>query len=72
MSRYLYRSQGRYKEAEPLYKQALLLYQELLEECHPAVATSLNNLALLYSSQGRYEEAEPLYKQVLALRQELL
>jgi hypothetical protein len=34
---------------------------------HPAVATSLNNLAALYESQGRYGEAEPLYVQALGI-----
>jgi len=69
---YMYSSQGRYAEAEPLFKQALVMRQELLGDRHPSVATSLNNLAGLYSSQGRYEEAEPLFKQALALSQELL
>ena len=55
-----------------LYQQALALWQELLGDRHPSVATSLNNLAVLYYSQGRYEAAEPLYQQALALRQELL
>jgi tetratricopeptide (TPR) repeat protein len=38
-----------------------------LGEEHPAVATSLNNLANLYHSQGRYSEAEPLYLEALEL-----
>ena len=69
---YLYRSQGRYSEAEPLYIQALALKRQLLGEEHPDVATSLNNLAALYRSQGRYSEAEPLYIQALALKRQLL
>jgi tetratricopeptide (TPR) repeat protein len=64
---YLYQSQGRYDEAEPLYRQALELRRELLGERHPQVATSLNNLAGLYESQGRYDEAEPLYLEALAM-----
>ncbi|WP_287131357.1 tetratricopeptide repeat protein [Candidatus Cyanaurora vandensis] len=69
---YLYESQGRYEQAEPLYEQALALSRKLLGEEHPAVASSINNLAALYDSQGRYEQAEPLYVQALALRRKLL
>jgi len=68
----VYYWQGRYEEAEPLYKQSLSLSQEVLGEHHPHVAQGINNLAALYSSQGRYEEAEPLYKQALSLSQEIL
>jgi tetratricopeptide (TPR) repeat protein len=63
----LYRSQGRYSEAEPLYQEALALSKQLLGEAHPTVATSLNNLAILYYSQGRYSEAEPLYLQAISV-----
>ncbi|MHC5821704.1 MAG: tetratricopeptide repeat protein, partial [Nostoc sp.] len=69
---FLYDSQGRYSEAEPLYIQALALRRQLLGDEHPDVATSLNNLAGLYDAQGRYSEAEPLYIQALALRRKLL
>jgi tetratricopeptide (TPR) repeat protein len=69
---YLYSSQGRYDQAEPLLVQALELRKRLLQEDHPNVATSLNNLALLYKSQGRYAEAEPLLVQALELRKRLL
>jgi tetratricopeptide (TPR) repeat protein len=68
----LYYLQGHYKQAEPLYLQALELSKCLLGEDHPNVATSLNNLALLYDSQGRYEQAEPLYLQALELSKRLL
>ena len=43
----LYKSQGRYTEAEPLYIQALDMIKKLLGAEHPDVATSLNNLASL-------------------------
>ncbi|MGC1393533.1 MAG: tetratricopeptide repeat protein [Coleofasciculaceae cyanobacterium] len=68
----LYKSQGRYTEAEPLYLQALELRQRLLGDNHPLVAQSFNNLAALYKSQGRYTEAEPLHLQALELTQRLL
>ncbi|MCC3427626.1 MAG: CHAT domain-containing protein [Microcoleus sp. PH2017_01_SCD_O_A] len=67
----LYRSQGRYRDAEPLYRQALEMWQRLFKGDHPDVATSLNNLAELYDFQGLYPEAEPLYEQALEIYQRL-
>ena len=43
-----YRLQGRYAEAEPLYKRALSIREKALGPEHPQVATTLNNLAALY------------------------
>jgi tetratricopeptide (TPR) repeat protein len=57
--------QGRYAEAEPLYKRSLAIREKALGPDHPDVALSLNNLAGLYDNQGRYAEAEPLYKRSL-------
>jgi tetratricopeptide (TPR) repeat protein len=47
----LYKSQGRFAEAEPLFLQALELSKRLLGQEHPNVAISLNDLALLYLEQ---------------------
>jgi len=69
---FLYNSQGRYGEAEPLYKRCLQLSEEVLGPKHPDTLTSINNLSELYRSQGRYGEAEPLYKQFLQLSKEVL
>ena len=44
----LYRYQGRYAEAEPLYKRSLAIREKALGPDHPDVAISLNNLASLY------------------------
>ena len=65
-------AQGRYAEAEPLYKRALAIREKALGPDHPDVGTSLNNLAVLYQAQGRYAEAEPLYKRALAIREKAL
>ena len=64
----LYRDQGRYAEAEPLYKRSLAIREKALGPDHPDVATALNNLAVLYEDQGRYADAEPLYKRSLAIQ----
>ena len=68
----LYEAQGRYAEAEPLYKRALAINEKALGPDHPDVAASLNNLANLYQAQGRYAEAEPLYKRALAIQEKAL
>ena len=62
----LYDAQGRYGEAEPLYKRALAGYEAARGPAHPETLRGVNNLAFLYQAQGRYGEAEPLYKRALA------
>ncbi|MGD1943741.1 MAG: tetratricopeptide repeat protein [Leptolyngbyaceae cyanobacterium] len=64
--------QGAYGQAEPWYQDCLTVTRDRLDEIHPAVASSLNNLALLYWSQGRYEAAEPLYQEALTMSKALL
>ncbi len=63
----LYRTQGKYTEAEPLYQPALAIYEQELGATHPDTARILNNLALLYDDQERYREAEPLYQRALMI-----
>ncbi|MBD1877155.1 tetratricopeptide repeat protein [Nodosilinea sp. FACHB-131] len=46
--------------------------KQSLSEAHPAIARSLNNLALLYESQGRYKEAELLYLEASAMMKQFL
>ncbi len=68
----VYRLQGKYAEAEPLYKRSLAIKEKALGPDHPRVATSLNNLGLVYHARGRYAEAEPLHKRALAIREKAL
>jgi CHAT domain-containing protein len=68
----LYENQGRYFDAELLYKQDMIITVKLLGELHPDYATSCNNLAGLYKNQGRYAEAELLYKEAKAIREKVL
>jgi CHAT domain-containing protein/tetratricopeptide (TPR) repeat protein len=60
-----YQYQGRYSEAEPLFREAIDIDRQQLGENHPDVATGLNNLAILYRAQGIYSEAELLYLEAL-------
>ena len=48
----LYDNQGRYAEAEPLYKRSLAIREKALGPDHPDVATALNNLAELYTTRA--------------------
>jgi tetratricopeptide (TPR) repeat protein len=68
----LYRSQGRYSEAEPLCLRSLEIRERQLGGDHPDIAESLNNLALLYYSQREYSKVEPLYLRSLEIREKKL
>jgi tetratricopeptide (TPR) repeat protein len=67
-----YLKQGRYSEAEPLFKRALAINEKALGPDHPGTTQGLNNLAVLYRTQGRYGEAEPLYRRALAIHEKAL
>jgi|GEM_PF-645840 len=62
-----YRSQAKYREAEPFYKRILAMDEKALGPEDPSVAASLNNLANNYRVLGKYAEAEPLYKRALKI-----
>ena len=64
----LYKSQGKYEQAEPLYKRSLAIVEKALGPDHPNVATSLENLATLYRATKRDEEAEKLEQRATAIR----
>lgn len=68
----LYRSQGRYNEAEPLFKRSLAMRERELGPDHTKVAESLNNLAVLYHNLRRYNDAEPLIKRSLIILENAL
>jgi tetratricopeptide (TPR) repeat protein len=68
----LYRKQGRYAEAEPLYLETLETRKRVLGDDHPDTVVSMNGLAKLYQILGRYDEAEPLYLETLETRKRVL
>ena len=49
----LYKTQGQYAQAEPLYKRSLAIREQSLGPDHPDVAKSLNNLAKLQSGKKK-------------------
>ncbi len=63
---------GNYDRAVVVAKKALQVAEQNVGPNHPAVATSLNNLAGLYDTQGQYAQAEPLYKRSLAIWEKAL
>ncbi|XP_071368308.1 kinesin light chain 2-like, partial [Centroberyx affinis] len=69
---FLHRDQNKYKEAANLLNDALAIREKTLGMDHPAVAATLNNLAVLYGKRGKYKEAEPLCKRALEIREKVL
>jgi tetratricopeptide (TPR) repeat protein len=63
---------GRAREAQPLYRRALAIQETRLGPDHVAVAIVRSNLAGLYASQGKFAEAEPLYRHAMAAREKAL
>ncbi len=64
----LYRVQGRYAAAGPIYKRALAIFEKALGPEHPRVATSLENYAALLRKTGRDDEAVQLEARAKAIR----
>ena len=67
----LYREQGKYAEAEPLYQKALRI-RNALESQHPEATETMHGLAQLRETQGNREEARTWYTQALAIREQVL
>jgi len=68
----LYREQGQFADAEPLYKRALAITEKALGPDHLEVSGRLNSLALMYDDAGRTADAEPLYKRSLEIAEKAL
>jgi tetratricopeptide (TPR) repeat protein len=64
----LYDTQGKFAEAEPLYKQALAIVEKALGPNHPNVATVCENMVDLYSQIGKEDEAEKLEARARKIR----
>jgi tetratricopeptide (TPR) repeat protein len=64
----IYRHQGMYDKAEPLFASCVEQRTQSLGDMHPDTLTSTECLALLYSAQGKYLQAEPLFLSCLARR----
>ncbi len=62
------RAQGKYAEAEPLYKRALKIREKALGKNHPHVATVCENMAELYKKIGKESKAEKLEERARKIR----
>jgi CHAT domain-containing protein/Flp pilus assembly protein TadD len=66
--------QGRYGEAESVYRRALAIYEAAQSARHTNVpgrgaAHILTNLAILLEAQSRFAEAEPLFQRALSIEE---
>ncbi|MFP2905781.1 CHAT domain-containing protein [Pyxidicoccus sp. 3LFB2] len=58
---------GSYAQAGPLAARALAIQEAALGKHHPAIASSLHNLALVFARQGSFEKAEQAYARALKI-----
>ena len=63
---------GFHPQSQSLHQQALTIREQVFGLDHPAVAESLNALALLSRLQGNYEQAERFHQQALIIREKML
>jgi tetratricopeptide (TPR) repeat protein len=56
----LYHTEGKYTEAEPLFKRSLAIREKILGPEHPDVAAVCENMAKFYRKIGKTKEAEKL------------
>jgi tetratricopeptide (TPR) repeat protein len=64
--------QGRYRDAEPIFRQVLTERERLLGPEHPDTLAARHRLASSLDDQGRYPEAESEYRAVLTLEEKVL
>ena len=64
--------QKKWDEAEPLYRETLMLREMVLGKEHPDTLCIMYNLAAMLADQKRYEEAERIFRETLMLREMVL
>ena len=65
------RGQDKLDEAEPVLREALAIRRARFASSHPAIATSVNNLADLLLARDDLAGAEPLFRESLSMRRAL-
>jgi len=64
--------EGRYAEAESVYRDALQVQRRVLGPQHPDTLLTMDNLNNTLAEQGRYAEAERLCRETLDIRRRVL
>jgi CHAT domain-containing protein len=64
--------QGLLDKAEPVFTQALGVYERTSGTASPDYGQTLNNLAVLYLLKGDFDRAAPLYPRALDIREKAL
>ena len=67
----VYYMENRFADAQPLYERTLPIWDATLEPDDPALASALDNLAVVYAAQRKFAKAEPLYRRSLAIHDKL-
>lgn len=68
----IFYKQGRFDDAELLFRHCLLLGEEEIWPDHPFVASALNKLAHWHAAQGQYDLAVPLYARILKITENIV
>ena len=66
------KAQGKYDEAEPLYREALEMRRATRGDRHSSTLTSIGNLGTLLRDKGDLTAAEPLLREALEVSRETL
>ncbi|MFC1591068.1 CHAT domain-containing protein [Thermodesulfobacteriota bacterium] len=68
----LYRINGDYNNAEPLFLRVLQLSEKIYGREHAEVAKSQESLGTLYCSMGYFNDAEKLFKKALKIKEKVI
>lgn len=63
--------QGKYSEAESVYRETIPLSEKHLGKGHPVGLLAKNGLAGVLDNQGKHDEADLLYKETLQMAEEI-
>ncbi len=66
----VYHAQGKYEQAELLYRRALSIWDDHLKVEHPDITIPLLGLARLLQDQGKREQAEAMYQRTLRIQEQ--